>query len=451
MGLLSDYWDQLQDYEKAGSIGGGILPKRPDISKGPQGLLNQMQVAEGQYMDRKSDPLSYYRQNPEAQGILSVSPELDLIDAATGGGKMGILAAASKAAKDKIKGYHGSPHSFDKFDFSHMGSGEGAQAFGWGGYLAGAEGTSIGYRDALSGGKKVLVVDGVRGKEPSDIESWALTNYRGDADAAYEALAKSSKALDVKNKLQTASKSDDLGMGFSDYDMAKMEADDFDAKLNELSALRGKKVTLEPAGNMYEVEVDASVDEMLNWDTPVSQQSDLIKDAADKFIKKHTREGDESIVRAILGKDPTGEDVYELPQFLPQYQSLPLSGLPKDASDSLESFGVKGIKYADGSSRNADWQVSAPDTTVSGKWMVKDANKPNSQGIHFDNEIDARNELGNRGESSNYVVFNDKIMKIARKYGVSLPVAASMYYGNESDKVKNDKGLLSQEVSNGLL
>ena len=34
-----------------------------------------------------------------------------------------------------LRTYHGTGASFDKFDFSHMGEGEGSQAFGWGGYV----------------------------------------------------------------------------------------------------------------------------------------------------------------------------------------------------------------------------------------------------------------------------------------------------------------------------
>ena len=37
--------------------------------------------------------------------------------------------------KFSIRTYHGTGASFDKFDFSHMGEGEGSQEFGWGGYV----------------------------------------------------------------------------------------------------------------------------------------------------------------------------------------------------------------------------------------------------------------------------------------------------------------------------
>ena len=106
MGLLNDYMAQVQDYKKAGSIGAGLLADRPDLELGPQGLLSQMQSAEARYMERVNDPVPYYRQNPEAQGILSVSPELDLLDLATGGGKMAMAGAVKKAggnAADYVK------------------------------------------------------------------------------------------------------------------------------------------------------------------------------------------------------------------------------------------------------------------------------------------------------------------------------------------------------------
>ena len=101
MGLLNDYMAQVQDYKKAGSIGAGLLADRPDLELGPQGLLSQMQSAEARYMERVNDPLPYYRQNPEAQGLLNVSPELDLLDLATGGGKATFIGQMAKTFNKK--------------------------------------------------------------------------------------------------------------------------------------------------------------------------------------------------------------------------------------------------------------------------------------------------------------------------------------------------------------
>ena len=104
MSLLDDYRAQVQDYKKAGSIGAGLLADRPDLSLGKGGLLSLMQSAESKYMERVSNPLAYYRQHPEAQGLLSVSPELDLLDMATGGGKMAMAGAARRGVNNLRQG-----------------------------------------------------------------------------------------------------------------------------------------------------------------------------------------------------------------------------------------------------------------------------------------------------------------------------------------------------------
>ena len=52
-----------------------------------------------------------------------------------------------------IRAYHGSPHDFNRFELSKIGTGEGAQAYGHGLYFAEKEGIAKGYRDKLVGDK----------------------------------------------------------------------------------------------------------------------------------------------------------------------------------------------------------------------------------------------------------------------------------------------------------
>ena len=47
--------------------------------------------------------------------------------------------------------WHGSPHKFDKFDASKIGTGEGSQAYGHGLYLAESPDVANGYKSTLSG------------------------------------------------------------------------------------------------------------------------------------------------------------------------------------------------------------------------------------------------------------------------------------------------------------
>lgn len=62
---------------------------------------------------------------------------------------------ALRKRREEIQGYyqsafHGSPHKFDKFDLGAIGTGEGAQAHGWGLYFAKDKKTAENYKETLS-------------------------------------------------------------------------------------------------------------------------------------------------------------------------------------------------------------------------------------------------------------------------------------------------------------
>jgi hypothetical protein len=68
------------------------------------------------------------------------------------GGMVRKAVEAVGKAVGGIRAYHGSPHDFERFDMSKIGTGEGAQAYGHGLYFAEKEATAQAYRDALSSG-----------------------------------------------------------------------------------------------------------------------------------------------------------------------------------------------------------------------------------------------------------------------------------------------------------
>jgi hypothetical protein len=56
------------------------------------------------------------------------------------------------------RAWHGAPRDFDRFDFSYMGTGEGQQVHGWGGYVAARKSISDKrYRERLAKGSKFIV------------------------------------------------------------------------------------------------------------------------------------------------------------------------------------------------------------------------------------------------------------------------------------------------------
>ena len=66
------------------------------------------------------------------------------------GDGLGGLSTAGQAEVLNQPAYHGSPHTFDEFKLQHIGSGEGAAAYGWGLYFSSKKEVAQWYRDSLS-------------------------------------------------------------------------------------------------------------------------------------------------------------------------------------------------------------------------------------------------------------------------------------------------------------
>ena len=75
----------------------------------------------------------------DVRGLLD-DPDLDYLPSLDPGGLM----------RGTMKVFHGSPHLFDRWDFSKMGSGEGAQAYGHGGYFGGSKRIGKEYQKSTS-------------------------------------------------------------------------------------------------------------------------------------------------------------------------------------------------------------------------------------------------------------------------------------------------------------
>jgi len=84
----------------------------------------------------------------------------------------GAMPADANALNMGIRAYHGSPHSFDQFDMSKIGTGEGAQSYGHGLYFAGNENVAQMYRDKLSQPATGSVYTVDLNAEPSQLLDW---------------------------------------------------------------------------------------------------------------------------------------------------------------------------------------------------------------------------------------------------------------------------------------
>jgi len=330
----------------------------------------------------------------------------------------GAMPAGRNEMRMGIKAYHGSPHDFDRFDMSKIGTGEGAQAYGHGLYFAGNEGVAKGYRDTLSrgidGSGVTVRIDGNPIKEPT------VDQIRAARFGIESTASGIQKQIDAtRQKLNSASKIDELGMGFSDRDLVQMQIDEYTKRLNDVMGLSGR-VEMGPAGRMYEVNLNTTPDRLLDWDKPLREQSQPIQDALKGVIGPQQRGGNAVAAAGVIG---------------PQYG-------PDAARKALLDRGIDGIKYLDAGSRfNPSNLPNNPIANEARKFLeisggdaqaaLKSFNESNPVTRFATTERDEVRkviEAAGKEVSRNYVMFDDKLISILRKYGVAtaaaLPAAA---------------------------
>jgi hypothetical protein len=244
-----------------------------------------------------------------------------------------------------IRAFHGSPHSFDKFSLDHIGSGEGAQAYGHGLYFAENDDVARQYL------KKLADADATPGwfrNDAGDVDmtdvpsglGWLRQDRRENlsnaqlVQAAEQELARAQSVINTQLRdVQTRKAQDVL-----DY-----------VKSNPSFRFDWNPAT----GRMYEVNIKADPDQFLDWDKPLSQQSEKAKAALQPTIDRTM----ESIKLARYDTVPTGE-----PAFIKKFREgvetgnilardLYFRDKPEVATAKLREAGIPGIKYLDGVSR----------------------------------------------------------------------------------------------------
>ena len=330
----------------------------------------------------------------------------------------GIMANVGR--KDIIA-HHGSPHDFDKFDHDKMGSGEGAQAWGWGTYLAENPDIAGGYQKRLSGNDKI-------DKLTSNGEPVPFNQSDASQNAFITLLKNEGDVQKSLTELETRSKNSPVKGIKKQNDEALTFLRDYSSKNN---------IEFDKKGSLYDVNVpDKVVDDMIDWDVPVDQQPNVLAKlkgiqldesnvmGKTKYMIKEFNAGRYSQVRARDILESLGKGDYE----------------SKLAAKELEKLGIPGVKFLDSDSRNSNYMLSTPEETVKGDWMVKDNMKPNSLGKHFDNEADAKAFLEeSQKKTNNFVVFNEDSMNIVKKDGKEIDDGVLGQVGKETKPNKNIK------------
>ena len=201
------------------------------------------------------------------------------------------------APKFSIKTYHGSQASFDRFDHSFMGSGEGAQAYGWGTYVSEVEGIAKAYAkaNAKKNAPSRLMYQGkpMTYKTPSIIYQVALDMDKFNISAK-EAI---SKMIDANEKKLAS---------VGDTPFAKMRAKQVQDELKVLKDLN-------PSDFKINEDYDTVAQDLIDTKSGLDLLEDELKDAKSYVDLYQSRldEAKEELSKAKESGTGLGVDMYE--------------------------------------------------------------------------------------------------------------------------------------------
>jgi len=310
-----------------------------------------------------------------AEEILPAQVRVQVVDTLGPVGDDGLFA---------IRAFHGTPHDFDRFDMSKIGTGEGAQVFGHGLYFAENRAVAENYRVGLSAERTLL--DGKPIAQDSDLMRLVQVKILGKDEfgAPWETFRPNAeKALADAKAVQVPDAGSPAARFANLEDMkARRERNIQDAQdwLEKIEAV--EKGKLESGGHLYDVELDVEPNQLLDWDLPLTRQPEAVQAAMRKLgIDPVEYRDGQWLYHEIWRRDESGDG-------------------PEVASVALKEAGIPGIRYLDQDSRAVDGE-----------------------------------------RTRNMVVFDDSLVKITRKNGE--PVSAA----ERKDAVETLFSLRSREAA----
>ena len=236
--------------------------------------------------------------------------------------------------------WHGTPYrgiENEGFSLHAIGTGEGAQAYGWGIYFAGDREISEAYRRKLSEPETVVSFPfGDDEKYISTNSGWLAEEHGWELEGV-EALAadilENEDIAGLRTKLAEAQEEeeDEIAVSGRDYSVAEVQ--------EALELIDSGAIEIETRnGQLYSAEIPEN-DALLDYDAPLSQQPEAVKSTLEKAFAE---QGKAEVFAEMLAEDNVrGEDLYN---------ALADEG-PQAASELLLKHGIPGLRYLDGNSR----------------------------------------------------------------------------------------------------
>jgi hypothetical protein len=232
--------------------------------------------------------------------------------------------------------FHGSPHKFSKFDASKIGTGEGAQVYGHGIYLAESPDVAKGYQSRLSGSN---YLDAGTGSTVDSGSAWERA-----VKAVQEAgISHPDRAGQIASQIQDWVDKGRVSRSFLlKHQVPKNLEPGYQAAIDVFQNLRQNK------GAFYKADLpDEEIAKMLDWDKPLSQQS--------RTIQKFALENSKPLAKLVkfqqankLNENPP-KSIYDLSGG----ELMRELGSPQEVAQKLRDSGIPGVRYLDQNSRGA--------------------------------------------------------------------------------------------------
>ena len=230
-----------------------------------------------------------------------------------------MVSAMGQGTQSPLTVYHGSPYRFDRFDPTKIGSGEGAQAYGYGHYVAQAQDVAKGYQDTLS--YKAFDLSPEAEKRGLSLSAGARGEFMRQArtDAPPEVLAKRLQNANISARGLPQEKLADLFKAYKE----------------------------QGGGSLYTIDLpDEQIARMLDYDRPFSQQTPEVR----KMLQDAEIVGkDDWLISGMKGREIYNRASFGAPVKLPLRQQDDQIF----ASQRLREAGIPGIRYLDQGSRGA--------------------------------------------------------------------------------------------------
>ncbi len=293
--------------------------------------------------------------------------------------------------------YHSSPHDFDRFDLSKIGTGEGAQVYGHGIYAA---------ENPAVSGQGGQYWQQFLNRFP-ETELAAAERLKASGFNRGAAIAETQKRMqDLIDHINMPAAAHELrGRSFSSDDLVRYR--------EQIKNLQNRLDTLQsgaPVGpRTYEVNFRAKPEELLDWDKPLKGQPEKLNSALDKIYPVGSGN--------ISGSDyynALARDMYQ------RYGHRDKAINQAYASQTLADAGIPGIRYLDEGSRMYDPIANAMvDKFGSRAAALEVAQQRQKQTAFGDlNKWDRTVNALSTPQTHNYVAFDPSRLDIMAKYGV---------------------------------